>query len=138
MSKQTIKIASVTDDGITISQHFGRARYYEVITIENGIVISSERRSKTGHHTFAGNESQHNHEQNERHGYDSNAQNKHKSMAESIKDCQVLLARGMGEGAYMNMIEYGIKPIITDIENIDNAVKALIDNTIINHIENLD
>jgi len=65
MSKQTIKIASVTDDGITISQHFGRARYYEVITIENGIVISSERRSKTGHHTFAGNESQHNHEQNE-------------------------------------------------------------------------
>jgi len=38
----------------------------------------------------------------------------------------------------MNMIEYGIKPIITDIENIDNAVKALIDNTIINHTENLD
>ncbi|MGB9702363.1 MAG: NifB/NifX family molybdenum-iron cluster-binding protein [Candidatus Kapaibacteriota bacterium] len=138
MTTKSIKIAAVTDDGITISQHFGRARYYEVITVENGVVISSERRSKTGHHTFAGNESGHNHEQNERHGFDSNAQNKHRSMAESIKDCQVLLARGMGEGAYVNMQEYGIKPIVTDIENIDNAVQAVINNTIINHIEKLD
>jgi len=138
MSTKTMKIAAVTDDGISISQHFGRARYYEVLTVENGVVVSSERREKTGHHTFAGNESGHNPGQNERHGFDSNAQNKHRSMAETIKDCQIILARGMGEGAYTNMQEYGIKPIVTDIENIDKAVQAVISDTIINHIENLD
>ncbi len=29
-----MKIAVVTDDGMTVSQHFGQARYYAVLTIE--------------------------------------------------------------------------------------------------------
>ena len=28
-------LAAVTDDGTTISQHFGRAKYYEVVFVEN-------------------------------------------------------------------------------------------------------
>jgi predicted Fe-Mo cluster-binding NifX family protein len=32
--KIIVKIAAVTDDGINISQHFGRAAYYWVVTIE--------------------------------------------------------------------------------------------------------
>jgi hypothetical protein len=34
-----MKIAAITDDGITISQHFGRAPYYMVLTIENGEIL---------------------------------------------------------------------------------------------------
>ena len=30
-----MKIAIITDDGKTISQHFGRANYYAVVTIDN-------------------------------------------------------------------------------------------------------
>ena len=31
-----MKIAAITDDGTTISQHFGRAPYYVVVTVEAG------------------------------------------------------------------------------------------------------
>jgi predicted Fe-Mo cluster-binding NifX family protein len=30
-----MKIAIVSDDGMTISQHFGRATYYVVVSVEN-------------------------------------------------------------------------------------------------------
>ena len=39
-----MKIAVVTDDGTTICQHFGRAQYYSIITIENGKVKGKEQR----------------------------------------------------------------------------------------------
>ena len=48
-----MKIAAITDDGITISQHFGRAPLYVVVTLEEGKIVSKETRPKAGHHTFA-------------------------------------------------------------------------------------
>ena len=41
-----MKIALITDDGKTISQHFGRAPYYLVVTIDEGKVIDRETREK--------------------------------------------------------------------------------------------
>ncbi len=58
-------------------------------------------------------------------------------MAEPIKDCQILLVGGMGEGAYQNMLQLNIKPIITDINKIDEAVQGVINGSIKNHIEKL-
>jgi len=58
-------------------------------------------------------------------------------MAEAIKDCQILLARGMGNGAYQSMLQLNIKPIVTDIRNIDEAVKSVINGTIADHTEKL-
>ena len=49
-----MKIAVVTDDGETISQHFGRAQHYVVLTIENGQVTGREMRDKFGHRHGAG------------------------------------------------------------------------------------
>ena len=37
-----MKVAAITDDGKTISKHFGRAAYYLVATVENGAITSSE------------------------------------------------------------------------------------------------
>jgi hypothetical protein len=48
-----------------------------------------------------------------------------------------LLSRGMGYGAYEGMLEYNIKPIVTDIQSIDEAVRAVIDGTIVDHTEHL-
>jgi hypothetical protein len=48
-----MKIAAITDDGKTISQHFGRASHYLVATVENGQIISRELREKLGHSQFA-------------------------------------------------------------------------------------
>ena len=46
------KIATVTDDGKTISPHFGRATKYAVLTIEDDRIIARELRDKAGHHDF--------------------------------------------------------------------------------------
>jgi len=48
-----MKIAAITDDGVTISQHFGRAPYYAVLTVEEGRVVRRELREKPGHRQFA-------------------------------------------------------------------------------------
>lgn len=135
MKNEKVNIAAVTDDGVTISQHFGRAKYYEVLFVENGKVVKRERREKLGHHNFA--QQEHHHHSNEQHGFDESSHNKHVSMAEAIKDCQILLARGMGNGAYQSMLQLSIKPVVTDIKNIDEAVQAVINDSIVNHTEKL-
>ncbi len=135
MEITTINIAAVTDDGLTISQHFGRAKFYEVLFVENGKVVKRERREKLGHHNFADEE--HQHHAGEQHGLDEHSHSKHISMAEAIKDCQILLARGMGNGAYQSMLQLNIKPVVTDIKNIDEAVQTFISGTIADHTEKL-
>jgi predicted Fe-Mo cluster-binding NifX family protein len=134
----SIKIAAVTDDGITISSHFGRAQFYEVLSVENGVVIKRERRPKAGHHTLA-QEDHHNHTDHHgaSHGFDAASVNKHNRMAETIKDCQIVLACGMGHGAYQGMLQHNIKPIVTNIRSIDDAVQAVINGTIVDHTEKL-
>jgi predicted Fe-Mo cluster-binding NifX family protein len=56
-------------------------------------------------------------------------------MAAAIADCQVLLARGMGAGAYESMRQSGIRPIITDIASIDEAVQAYLAGRLVDHTE---
>lgn len=116
-----MKIAVVSEDGFTISQHFGRAPYYVVLTIEEGKIMDKESRPKAGHHTFAAHEPP-KLAPGERHGYDVGAESRHAEIAEVIQDCQVLLAGGMGWGAYESMQSYGIKPIVTDVKGIYDAV----------------
>lgn len=38
--KRSVKIAAVSEDGVTISQHFGRAPFYVVVTVEEGKVVA--------------------------------------------------------------------------------------------------
>jgi len=134
-----MKIAVVTEDGITISQHFGRAPYYVVVTVEGGKVASKERRDKAGHHTFAGQHGEH-HEVggcHGPHGFDAGAQTRHAGMISNITDSQVLIAGGMGMGAYESLKSRGIETIITDITGIDEAVKLYLENRLPNLRERL-
>jgi predicted Fe-Mo cluster-binding NifX family protein len=130
-----MKIAVITDDGKTISQHFGRALQYAVLTIENGEIVQRELRAKLGHQHFA-NES-HDHGPGQRHGFDPASQSRHVQMSEAIADCEALLCRGMGTGAYESMKARGIRPIVTDVEAIDEAALAFSRGELIDHIEKL-
>jgi predicted Fe-Mo cluster-binding NifX family protein len=136
METKNIKVAFVTDDGNTISQHFGRALYYEVLTVEQHTVTHRERRDKAGHHTF---HSQNGHENHHAagHGFDEHSQHKHQTMTSNIADCTILVARGMGNGAYQHLLSVNIKPIITNAPTIENAIKELMNGTMVNHIEKL-
>jgi len=130
-----MKIALITDDGKTISQHFGRAPYYMVLTIEEGQIVNRELRSKLGHNQFS---SQHpTEEHGPEHGLDDASHNKHVSMAEAIADCQAILCGGMGRGAYDSMRRLNIQPVVTDLRDIDAAAQAYIDGKLIDHTERL-
>ena len=130
-----MKIAVVSEDGTTISQHFGRAPLFVVVAVDDGEVVGKETRAKTGHHTFAAHHLEL--APSEKHGYDAGAQVRHQSMAEVISDCQVLIAGGMGWGAYESMQNCNIKPVVTDVRNIDEAVQLYIDDRLPNIMERL-
>jgi predicted Fe-Mo cluster-binding NifX family protein len=134
-----MKIAAVSEDGVTISQHFGRAPTYVVVSVEEGKVTSRETRDKLGHAHFAGEphpEAEHG-AGPQKHGFDPAAQDRHARMAAAIGDCEVLLARGMGAGAYESMKQAGIRPVLTDIVSIDEAVLAVLAGKIVDHVEKL-
>ena len=131
-----MKIAAVSDDGMTISQHFGRAQYYIVLTIQNNQIVAREKREKMGHTHFA-NEPHAEGNDPRGHGYDAASQSRHTRMASAIADCEALLARGMGAGAYDSMRAANIRPIVTDIAKIDDAVNAYLAGTLVDHVERL-
>jgi predicted Fe-Mo cluster-binding NifX family protein len=131
-----MKIAAITDDEHTISQHFGRAPFYLVLTVEAGKIVQRERRDKLGHTHFASQP--HAAEQpGQPHGMDAASHNKHLQMAEAIADCEALLCRGMGRGAYESMQVRGIKPVVTDIALIDEAALAYAEGRIVDLTERL-
>ncbi|MHC1740594.1 MAG: NifB/NifX family molybdenum-iron cluster-binding protein [Anaerolineaceae bacterium] len=130
-----MKIAVITDDGKTISQHFGRAPFYLVCTIEEGRIINREQRAKMGHNQFSGESHEEHHD--EKHGLDEAHHDKHLQMANTISDCQVLICGGMGMGAYESMRRLNIKPVVTDLATIEDAVQAYIDGNLVDHIEKL-
>ena len=130
-----MKIAAITEDGTTISQHFGRAPFYLVVTVEDGKIVNKEKRNKTGHHTFAAHHSDL--APGEKHGYDAGSEVRHASMAETIADCQVLIAGGMGWGAYESMKSRNIEAVVTDVAGIDEAVKLYLEGKLPNLMERL-
>jgi predicted Fe-Mo cluster-binding NifX family protein len=131
-----MKIAVITDDGKTISQHFGRAPYYLVATVENGVIAQRELRDKLGHTHFH-NEPHEADQPGQLHGLGPASHDRHMRMAEAIADCEALLCRGMGAGAYSSMEQRGIRPVVTDIETIEEALQAYIDGNIVDHTEKL-
>ena len=139
-----MKIAAVTDDGQTISAHFGRATKYAVYTVEDGQIVTQALRDKLGHRDFASEEQHehshdhdHDHNHENGHGHGKHSAEKHQQMFAAITDCDVLLARGMGQGAYKGLEQANIRPVLTDIADVETAVIAVIDGKIINHTERL-
>jgi predicted Fe-Mo cluster-binding NifX family protein len=126
-----MRIAVVTEDGEKVSQHFGRAPYYMVFGIENGVIVARDRRSKQGGQGFCG-EHENNHEPGFRHGYGAGTEMRHSMMALGTMDCQVVIAGGMGWGAYEKMKDLGVNPIITDVVMVEDAVRQYIAGTLRN------
>ncbi len=136
-----MKIALITDDEKTISEHFGRAGKYVVYTVEDKQLKNLEVRNKIGHNDFIKLEGEHeehgDHNDSRGRGFGSHSEEKHQKMFETIKDCDVLVVRGMGRGAYLGLEKIGIKPIVSDIEDIEMAALAVVSETIIDHKEKL-
>jgi predicted Fe-Mo cluster-binding NifX family protein len=136
--EKSMKVAVITDDGKTISRHFGRAPYYVVLTIEDGQIIHREMRNKLGHGQFQGQhsaEGTHEHGHGPEHGRDATSHNKHISMAEAISDCSALICGGMGMGAYDSMRRLNVQPVVTDMEDIEAAAIAFVEGRLVDRTE---
>ena len=127
-----MKIAIVTLDGETVSQHFGRSRYYKIYTLEGNDPVDMEMRERgTGHYAQGQSHDhqthhEHTHQQGQGHGYGREADSKHASMAREIADCDVLVAGGMGRGAYESFRNAGLEVILTDLQDINDVVNAYV------------
>ena len=130
-----MKIAIITDDGKSISQHFGRATHYMVLTIEEGKIINRELREKMGHNQFSGESHEEHHGEN--HGMDEAHHDRHAQMAGSIVDCEAVICGSMGMGAYQSMLRLNIKPVVTDLQDIDAIAQSYIEGKIVDHTEKL-
>lgn len=127
-----MKIAVVSENGKTVSQHFGRATHYVIVNTDGSRILGKESRLKAGHHDFA---------VEERgcscgaHVDESSIYDRHRPMVLNILDCDVLLAGGMGWGAYEGLKSRGIKAILTDI--IEEAVRLYLGGNLPNVMERL-
>ncbi len=117
-----MKIAIASDDGKTISPHFGRTEGFVIFEVHGQEVKSFEYRqnSFTGH--ALGIQGQH--------GAD-----RHKTIIEALKDCDVVISRGMGRRLYEDLRYAGIKAIITDEEDVDRAMELYMKNMLTDNPE---
>jgi predicted Fe-Mo cluster-binding NifX family protein len=143
-----MKIAAVTNDGRSISAHFGRARNYLVMTVENQAVISSEMRDKAAcdHSHHHG----HGHDHHDHHDQTGQAANltmmdaaapatqggdSHADAVSLIADCEAVLSRGMGQGMHARLQSAGVRAVLTDIVLIEDAVAAYLAGQLQEHPE---
>jgi predicted Fe-Mo cluster-binding NifX family protein len=108
------KIAFPTEDGETISRHFGKAPWFIVPSLdESGRVVYEEREKP--YHDSTEDESQHDH---------SGHKMVHVTMFAPIADCKVLISGGMGEPAYQNALALGLDVILPAEISIQKALEA--------------
>jgi predicted Fe-Mo cluster-binding NifX family protein len=110
-----------------------------VLTVEDGAIVHREVRDKLGHQHFVAQEhagpAPVGSAEAQGHGMSAASHDRHTNMAQAISDCQVLLCRGMGRGAYLSMQSLDITPVVTDVAGIDEAVRAFVDGELKDHPE---
>lgn len=145
-----MKIAFSTNNKKTISGHLGRAKYYKVFEIEDGKIIKEEIIEKPTH-DHGEHEHEHNHEQMG-HGKGKiigmsmpedfkkgNAfrEYSHNDMVNVIADCKYVISRSMGAGAIRSFESANMKPIVTKLSDMDEAVEKFISGELLNeNVEN--
>ena len=121
------KIAVATEDGVTVSAHFGRAPYFQVLTLENGQVIARECRAKAFH------QGEHHHAHHADTGHDTHAS----GMVAVVRDCVAIIAGGMGNPAFASIQAANLTPILTDLRDIEQVACAYVAGTLINRVERM-
>jgi len=124
-----MKIAFVTDDGETITQHFGRAGSYLVVEVDGKDEKSRELRDKMGHTHFK--KQGETHSESKDHNSPEN-HIKHVQMMDAIADCDIVICGGMGKGAYVSIVSLGKEVFMTNSLNINEALKSYLAGDLVN------
>jgi len=98
-----MRIAVPTDDGLSISEHFGRSAAFLVFETENALIASSELRKNQATHT---------HDQGTCGGDHAAAPHNHASIVLSLAGCDVVICGGMGSRAAEALKQAGIREVV--------------------------
>jgi len=114
-----MKIAIASDDKKTISHHFGKASGFVIFEIKNNKVIKQEYKENIGKNN----------------GECGSCD--HQTMINNIKDCEAVISYGMGQRIYDDLTKHKIKPIVTEEQNVDEALNQFLKNNLKNVTEKL-
>ena len=98
-----MRIAVATDDGASISMHFGRSAGFIIFDIDDGIAKRLEQRENISTPHAQGMCG---------HGHETGGHHSHEAIADALKDCQAVICHGMGQRAFVDLEAKGIKAII--------------------------
>lgn len=96
-----MRIAVPTDDGVTLSEHFGRSTAFLIFELENGQITKRETRPNGACHAEGDGGCQHG-------GGEGHS---HTGIATALAGCDVVLCGGMGWRAAEALKATGISPV---------------------------
>jgi predicted Fe-Mo cluster-binding NifX family protein len=116
-------VAVATDDGKVISSHFGRTKGFAIFEIdENGKIDRSYLENNFTDHALGFI-----------HQDDKSHSEKHEKILRALIGCNVVISNGMGKKIYGDLMNAGIKPIITKENSVDIAMNLLMENKLDDH-----
>jgi len=118
-----MKIAIASNDGNTISAHFGRTEGFVIFNIEDGQIKEKDYRKNdfTGH--ARGLEGA------------SHSVDRHAPILEALKDCHTVIANGMGRRIYDDLSNAGIETFIVRETDTNQAINLYLENKLQDHPE---
>ena len=111
-----MKIALPTLNGATIAGHFGRTKAFVVVDLGDGVEADRELRE-------VGSCSQGAHP-------DPGHRRRHHDLVDTVRDCDAVIAGGMGLPVQERLQEADIEVILTDTHSIDEAVQQYVAGTL--------
>jgi len=111
-----MRIAVASQDGESISAHFGRCAYFIIFDAKDGAVLRKELRQNT--HTSHGAGNCHV-------GGHGDQPHSHGAVVQALHDCQAALCYGMGWRAADELKQNGIQPVIVDKRRSPEEAVAL-------------
>jgi predicted Fe-Mo cluster-binding NifX family protein len=94
-----MKIAVPTNDGVTLSEHYGRSAAFLIFELENGRITKRETRPNRAHHAGGDGECQ------------QGGGHSHAGIVTALAGCDVVLCGGMGGRAAEALRAGGITPV---------------------------
>ena len=106
------KIAMPSDDQVTISGHFGRTKGFLIYDVDGNKVDNKVYVENN----FTG------HAQGHHHDHMHDHQHSHGGILQVLKDCKVIISRGMGRRLLIDFEANNKEVFVTDTSNADEAV----------------
>ncbi|MGA3166905.1 MAG: NifB/NifX family molybdenum-iron cluster-binding protein [Terriglobia bacterium] len=114
-----MRIAVPTNDGASISEHFGRSAAFLIFEIENGQIKSHELKSNGAKHSHAQGACDH-------HSAESKPHN-HAGILAALEGCEVVICAGMGQRAAEALRASGTQIVVTEPASAEETVAAYLD-----------